>query len=238
MFAAGVTCSDCHEPHAAKLRVSGDGICLQCQAADKYEVATHSHHDNITPKVECVSCHMPTHIHMKIDKRHDHSLRIPRPDLSVKVGTPNACNDCHADKSAQWAADIIEHWHGPLRRGFQNYAEAFSASWTNRGDAAALLATVAASPATPAIARASALGALHGRVSPANIELAGKGLRDPDPLVRIGALDMLEGLAGDRIWPLVSPLLSASSRGVRVRAVSVLASVPNGNQPASDPAAF
>ena len=238
MFAAGVTCGDCHEPHSAKLRVSGDSVCLQCHAADKYEVAAHTHHDNVAPKVGCASCHMPVHTYMVIDKRHDHSLRIPRPDISVKLGTPNACNNCHADKTAQWAADTIEHWHGPGRSSFQNYAEAFSASWSDRADAAALLALVATNPTTPAIARASALSELHGRVSAANIELARKGLADPDPMVRIGALDMLDGLPGDRIWPIVSPSLSDSSGGVRVRAVSVLASVPTVNQPASDRAAF
>jgi predicted CXXCH cytochrome family protein len=238
MFAAGVTCSDCHEPHAAKLRVSGDSVCLQCHAADKYEAGNHSHHDNMVPKVQCASCHMPVHTYMVIDKRHDHSLRIPRPDLSVKLGTPNACNDCHADKSAQWAADAVERWHGPIRKGFQNYAEAFHASWTDRADAVALLATVAASPATPAIARAGALIELHGRVTPATIDVARRGLRDPDPMVRIGALDMLDDLPGDRIWPIVSPLLTDSSRGVRIRAASVLASVPTANQPAPDQAAF
>jgi predicted CXXCH cytochrome family protein len=238
MFAAGVTCGDCHEPHSAKLRVSGDGVCLQCHAADLYETSLHSQHEAVMPKVGCASCHMPVHTYMVIDKRHDHSLRVPRPDLSVKLGTPNTCNDCHADKSAQWAADAIERWHGPTRKGFQNYAEAFHASWTNRTDAAALLTTVAGSPATPAIARASALSELHGRVSPANIELARKGLGDPDPMVRIGALDMLDGLPGDRIWPFVSPLLSDASGGVRIRAASVLASVPTANQPVSDRAAF
>jgi tetratricopeptide (TPR) repeat protein len=181
---------------------------------------------------------MPVHTYMVIDKRHDHSLRIPRPDLSAKLGTPNACNDCHADKSAQWADEAIERWHGPARKGFQNYADAFQASWTDRSNAAALLAVVAANATTPAIARASALSELHGRVSPANIDLARKGLGDPDPMVRIGALDMLDGLPGDRIWPLVAPLLSDSSRGVRIRAVSVLAAVPTANQPVSDRAAF
>jgi predicted CXXCH cytochrome family protein len=238
MFAAGVTCSDCHEPHAATLRVEGDGVCLQCHASDKYEVASHTHHADVTPKVTCASCHMPVSIYMVIDKRHDHSLRIPRPDLSVKLGTPNACNNCHTDKSVQWAADTVERWHGPNPKGFQTYAEAFHASWTGRPDATALLAAVAASPTTPAIARASALSELHSRVSPANIELARKGLADPDPMVRIGALDMLDGLPGDRIWPLVSPLLSDPSRGVRIRAVSVLAAVPAANQPAPDRPAF
>src|SRR5262249_8905922 len=238
MFAAGVTCSDCHEPHAAKLRAQGDGVCLQCHASDKYEVASHSRHEGVTPQVTCTSCHMPVSTYMVIDKRHDHSLRIPRPDLSVKLGTPNACNNCHSDKSAQWAADAIERWYGPVRKGFQNYAEAFQASWTNRSDATALLAMVAASPTTAAIARASALSELQSRATPANIELARKGLPDDDPMVRIGSLDMLDGLPGNRIWPLVAPLLSDPSRGVRIRAVSVLAAVPTAGQPASDRAAF
>jgi predicted CXXCH cytochrome family protein len=238
MFAAGVTCSDCHEPHAAKLRVSGDGVCLQCHATDRYEVATHHHHEGIAPAVTCASCHMPVRTYMQIDKRHDHSLRIPRPDLSVKLGTPNACNDCHADKSPEWAASTVEQWHGPNRKGFQNYAEAFHASWNGSADAAALLATVVANSATPAIARASALTELQSRVSPANIELARKGVTDPDPQVRIAALDMLDGIAGNRIWPIVSPLLSDSSRGVRIRAVSLLADVSTANQPATDREAF
>ncbi|KRQ14795.1 hypothetical protein AOQ71_12305 [Bradyrhizobium manausense] len=238
MFAAGVTCSDCHEPHAAKLRAPGDGVCLQCHTADKYEVAAHSHHEGVAPKVTCASCHMSVKTYMLIDRRHDHSLRIPRPDISVKLGTPNACNNCHADKSAQWAADAIERWHGPVRHGLQNYVEAFQASWNDQADAASLLALVAASPTTPPIARASALSELRSRVSAANIELARKGLSDPDPMVRVGALDMLDDLPGAQIWRFVSPLLSDSSRGVRVRAVSVLAAAPTASQPFSDRAAF
>lgn len=238
MFAAGVTCSDCHEPHAAKLRLTGDGLCLQCHATDKYEVATHHHHEGVSPAVACASCHMPVRTYMEIDKRHDHSLRIPRPDLSVKLGTPNACNDCHSDKSPQWAASTVEQWFGPNRKGFQNYAEAFHTSWNGSADAAALLAAIAANPATPAIARASALTELHSRVSPANIELARTGVADPDPQVRIAVLDMLEGIAGNRIWPIVSPMLSDSSRGVRIRAASLLADVATANQPAADREAF
>ena len=47
MFAAGVTCSDCHDPHSGKLKVSGDGVCLQCHSSDKYATATHNHHDAV-----------------------------------------------------------------------------------------------------------------------------------------------------------------------------------------------
>src|SRR5262249_16413377 len=82
MFAAGGTCSDCHEPHAAKLRTPGDGVCGQCHEPQKYAAATHSHHEAANPPLACASCHMPARTYMGVDRRHDHSFRIPRPDLS------------------------------------------------------------------------------------------------------------------------------------------------------------
>jgi predicted CXXCH cytochrome family protein len=226
MFAAGVTCSDCHEPHAAKLRVSGDGVCLQCHATDKYEVATHHHHEGVTPAVTCASCHMPASTFMVIDKRHDHGLRIPRPDLAAKLATPNACSGCHTDKSAEWAASTVDRWHGPNRKGFQNYAEAFTAAWSDQPNAANLLAAVAADSTAPAFARAGALTELSSRASPSSINLARKSLSDPDPMVRIAALDMLEAVPVAQVWPLASPLLTDSNRGVRIRAAALLAAVP------------
>ena len=234
MFAAGVTCGDCHDPHSGKLKASDDGVCLRCHVSDKYATAAHNHHDAVKASVVCASCHMPTHTYMVVDLRHDHSLRIPRPDLSVKLGTPNACNDCHTDKSAQWAAAAIESWYGPNRESFQNYAEAFHAAWADQPDAAKLLAAVAADGNAPAFARASALTDLAPSLSPANGNLVRAGLSDPDPMVRIGALDMLESVPAIQIWPLASALLSDPSRGVRIRAVSLLAVVPTANQPLAD----
>jgi predicted CXXCH cytochrome family protein len=234
MFAAGVTCSDCHEPHGAKLRLPGDGVCLQCHSSDKYAAVTHHRHEGVNPALACASCHMPTRTYMVVDQRHDHSLRIPRPDLSAKLGTPNACNDCHTDKSPEWAASAIERWHGPSRKGFQNYAEAFHAAWSDQANAAKLLAAGAADGTAPAIARASALTELASRVSPSNINVARTGLSDPDPMVRIGALDMLDSVPATQIWQLVSPLLSDRSRGVRIRAAALLAVVPTASQPPPD----
>jgi predicted CXXCH cytochrome family protein len=234
MFAAGVTCSDCHDPHSDKLKVSGDGVCLQCHAPERYAAAAHSRHEAVNPPVRCASCHMPTRTYMVVDSRHDHSLRIPRPDLSVKLGTPNACNDCHTDKSAQWASSAIERWYGPNREGFQHYGDAFHAAWSDQADAAALLASVAADRNAPAFARASALTDLAPSLSPSNGNLARAGLSDPDPMLRIGALDMLESVPANRIWPLASPLLSDPSRGVRIRTASLLAVVPTANQPPED----
>jgi predicted CXXCH cytochrome family protein len=234
MFAAGVTCGDCHEPHGAKLRAGGDGVCLQCHAADKYAAVAHHRHETANPALACASCHMPERTYMVVDRRHDHGFRVPRPDLSVKLGTPNACNDCHGDKPAAWAAAAVETWHGPTRKGLQTYAEAFHAAWTDQADAAALLSVVASDRHAPAIARASALSELGSRLSPSTMNLARTGLSDPDPMVRVGALDMLASIPPGQLWPVVSPLLSDSSRGVRIRAVALLAALPTASQPPAD----
>jgi predicted CXXCH cytochrome family protein len=234
MFAAGVTCSDCHEPHAAKLRAEGDNVCLQCHTSATYAAAAHHHHERVTPAITCVSCHMPGRTYMLVDVRHDHSFRVPRPDQSAQLDTPNACNACHSDKSAQWAADAVEAWHGPTRMGFQTYGPAFHAAWGNEPDAEKLLSVVASSANTPGFARAGALTELASRLSAANIKQAQAGLVDPDPMVRIGALDMLAGVPAAQAWPLVAPLLSDPSRGVRIRAVDLLADVPTARVPPAD----
>jgi Flp pilus assembly protein TadD len=233
MHAAGVTCSDCHEPHAAKLRAPGAEVCLACHAPEKYAGTAHSRHAGADAP-DCISCHMRARSYMVVDARHDHGFRVPRPDLSVTLGTPNACNDCHSDKPATWAAAAVEGWYGPQREGFQKYAAAFHAAWSDQADAAALLAAVAADGGTPAFVRASALAELAPRAPPANIALARTGLSDPDPMVRIAALDVLETIPPAQSWPLAAPLLSDSVRGVRIRAASLLAGIPTANQPAAD----
>jgi tetratricopeptide (TPR) repeat protein len=181
---------------------------------------------------------MPTRNYMIVDSRHDHSFRIPRPDLSVKLGTPNACNDCHKDKPAEWAASAVEGWFGPNRKGFQNYAAAFHSAWADQADAAQLLAVVAGDRNAPAIARASALSELSTRATPATLALAKTALADPDPMVRIGALDMVQDVPIDQRWPMASPLLGDPIRGVRIRAASVLSDAPAARLTEADRALF
>jgi tetratricopeptide (TPR) repeat protein len=238
MFAAGVTCSDCHDPHSANLRLPGDKTCLQCHSQEKYAAATHHRHETVSPPLACASCHMPTRKYMVVDKRHDHSFRIPRPDISVKLGTPNACNDCHANKPPEWSAAAIEHWYGPNRKGFQNYAAAFHSAWNDEAEAAKLLAVVAADSNAPAVARASALSELGTRVTPAALNLACAAIRDPDPMVRIGAIDMLENAPPEQKWSIASPFLSDPIRSVRIRAVSILADVSSARLSENDRARF
>ena len=108
MHHAGVTCSDCHEPHRATLRATGNAVCAQCHLPARFDAEGHHHHRPGSEAARCVSCHMPARTYMVVDPRRDHSFRVPRPDLSAALGTPNACTGCHRDRAPQWAADRVE----------------------------------------------------------------------------------------------------------------------------------
>ncbi|QDV68315.1 photosystem I assembly protein Ycf3 [Rosistilla carotiformis] len=99
MYHKGIRCSDCHDPHSLKLKQPGNATCTSCHAhpAGKYDTPSHHRHEPGTAGASCVECHMPETTYMAVDPRRDHSIRIPRPDLSVALGTPNACTGCHVE---------------------------------------------------------------------------------------------------------------------------------------------
>lgn len=99
MHAKGVRCSDCHDPHSVKLKHTGNQVCTSCHQhpAGKYDTPAHHHHLPGGAGAQCVDCHMPSKTYMEIDVRRDHSFRVPRPDQSAKLGTPNACTGCHVN---------------------------------------------------------------------------------------------------------------------------------------------
>jgi predicted CXXCH cytochrome family protein len=223
MFQRGVTCSDCHEPHAAKLRRPGSQVCAGCHAREKYEARAHHFHPAGPGGVDCLGCHMPTTTYMVVHARRDHSLRVPRPDLSVSLGVPNACNRCHADRSAEWAAAQVQSWYGRTGRGLQRYAEAFAAAAAGRADAATLLGAIARDGAQPAIGRASALARLGGLPGPETLKTARTGAKDPHSLVRRAAASAL-GPADPAIRvEVLAPLLADPVRVVRMEAARALA---------------
>jgi predicted CXXCH cytochrome family protein len=119
MYHAGVTCSDCHNPHNRKLRAEGNALCTRCHSPSRFDSPTHQFHKVGSDGSRWVSCHMPSRIYMVVDARRDHSLRIPRPELSTGLGTPNACSNCHQNQSASWAAGWITRWYGGRPKSFQ-----------------------------------------------------------------------------------------------------------------------
>lgn len=225
MFAAGVTCSDCHDPHTQELRVEGNAVCAQCHTPTRYDSADHHFHTVDGEATQCVSCHMPETVYMQVDPRRDHSLRIPRPDRTVSMGVPNACNGCHTDRSPEWAAAAVREWYGDEPDGFQTFAEAFAADEQESPEAPAALAALAANRAQPAVVRASALARLVDDPSLVAFEAARAGLADPDPLARRAALSILEGIPPQQRIAMAAPLLFDPVRIVRQQAAWVLAPV-------------
>ena len=238
MFHAGVTCSDCHEPHSSRLRAQGNGVCAQCHSAQKYDSAAHHFHKAGSAGARCVECHMPTRTYMVVDARRDHSIRIPRPDLSVKLGTPNACTNCHADKPAQWASDSVNKWYGHTPDGFQHFAEALKAGSVGAPSAQQSLEGLVADLEQPAIARATALSMLATFVPSATDAAVHAGVRDDWSLVRRASAHALSNTDPAASSNTLIPLLSDPVRSVRIEAAEVLAGLPANNLPADVGAAF
>ncbi|HHW64347.1 MAG TPA: hypothetical protein GX403_10465 [Rhodocyclaceae bacterium] len=234
MYQAGVACTDCHDPHSGRRRAEGNALCTAChnEAPDRtrfpglqaknYDGPAHHFHSAGQAGSQCVDCHMPSRDYMIVHGRRDHAIRIPRPDLSAKIGVPNACQDCHADRSAEWAAAAITRRLGP-RSHPPHYGEILAAARRGEAGAAQPLHGLAIDLAQPAIVRATAVETLAalGSVAPA-------ALRDPDPVVRAtAAATFATRPAEDRLAHLPA-LLSDPLRAVRIAAARGLADIDEG----------
>ena len=232
MYTAGVTCSDCHDPHRARLRASGNALCSTCHLAEAYEAPAHHHHEQGSAGAECVSCHMPEQTYMGVDLRRDHSMRVPRPDLTVTLGTPNACSQCHDDddRPAAWAADAVTRWYDTERS--PHYGEILARGRQGIPTAGAELADLALDANQPGIVRATALELLRSFAGPAAGAVE-QALLDPDPLVRFGAIRASQAIPPERRFRLVYRMLEDSVKLVRIEAARALAPVPRAMMPQS-----
>jgi predicted CXXCH cytochrome family protein len=223
MYHAGVICSDCHEPHNAKLRAEGNALCAQCHLPTKFDAAGHHHHGPGSTGAQCVNCHMPTKTYMVVDARRDHSIRVPRPDLSVSLGTPNACTQCHAERSSEWAAETIAGWYPHGRQTTLHFGTALHAGRVGSADAEPQLDRVILDQNQPAIARASALPLLAPYATAASEPAIKAAAADASPLVRLAAPRALPSSPPPAVIRTVAPLLSDPVRAVRIEAARALA---------------
>ena len=246
MHQRGVRCTDCHDPHTAELKRPGNATCTLCHqsesspdfptlAAGSYDSEDHHFHSVDSPGSRCVDCHMSSRTYMVVDPRRDHSFRVPRPDLSDELGTPNACTGCHADRSNAWAADEIAKRFPDERAS--HYGEVIAAARKPGAEATTLLARLATDSTEPGIVRATAFSLFNSGGTPVRDALQA-GLADEDALVRIGALRGLGPLSVYERWQLASPLLGDPLLAVRVEAARVLAPALGQGLPQSQRAAL
>jgi tetratricopeptide (TPR) repeat protein len=250
MYQRDVRCSDCHDVHSLKPIKTGNALCLQCHKADDYDTGAHHFHKKtgeagqpiraiggevlfqVGTGAECVGCHMPGRNYMGIDYRPDHSLRLPRPDLSAKIATPDACQRCHFDKSFQWSDETLTKWYGPGRK--DHYGLTIDAGREGRSDAGDDLIRLAADPLYPVIVRATALSLLNaypGKESSRAMELA---LIDNEALIRRTALENMRLSDLKSQIKLIAPLLYDPVKAVRMEAARLLAPTSFRQQLTSD----
>ena len=179
MYRAGVTCSDCHNPHSGDLHTGPDpnDVCAQCHLPTKFATTDHA------PNNDCVSCHMQSEVYMGVDARRDHSFRLP---------------DTESDPN--------------------HYGAAIAAARDGTVDAAASQAAT-----FPAIARATLLSLLQAPFDDGAISALEQAAEDPDPLVRMAALQAVNAAPPELRPMLGTSLLLDPVRVIRVQAAETFA---------------
>lgn len=234
MHLAGVTCSNCHDPHSVELERPGNETCTFCHqasppaafaaagvitGASSYDSADHHLHPDQSEGAQCVACHMPSRTYMGVDDRRDHSFRIPRPDLSQTLGVPEPCTGCHVDQNAEWATEVLAKHFGTENR--EHFARPFAAAEAGVPMADAQLAELVMDAEQPIMVRASALARL-GAYNRGYTMDAIRFARKDEPLLRFAAPLAAASLSADRAWRLLSPLLEDDLRAIRHQTISAL----------------
>ncbi len=242
MHAHGVGCSDCHNPHTITLHKKGNALCLQCHQAVQYDTRKHHFHRQegeagnaildaegkvlfkVGSGAQCVQCHMPGRMYMINDYRPDHSIRIPRPDLSVQLNTPNACNRCHIDKSNEWSAEYTKKWYG-IKQKYQ-FGTTFAAGRKGEPRALSGLLRLVDDPLSPVLVRATALSLL-GRYQSEEVTSAfKKALASEEPLLRWTGCAFFPGYLQSRLAEMIAPLAEDPVKAVRIEAARTLMAIP------------
>ena len=163
---------------------------------------------------------------MVIDPRRDPSIRIPRPDLSVKLGVPNACTRCHTDQNNAWAVDTMHNWYGEIKQDWQDFAITLHEARRGNPAVAPELETLISNQTTPAIVRATLLMELPRYLSATSLPVIQGALQDSDPLVRQATINALSNTNPNLRLKLFFPLLDDSVRAVRLAATRALMDLP------------
>ena len=222
MYHEQVKCTDCHDPHTARLKTIGNKLCMQCHEP-KYDTKGHHFHTVNTEGAECINCHMTGQYYMVNDFRRDHSFRVPRPHLTTETGAPNACNRCHSDKSPQWASKVLGQWYGEKTEA--HYSEILARGRSRSPQQGGELVGLIKDRDVPAIARATAIYYLGETNYLPGLETLFQALADKEPLVRLTAIRTLNPMPQDQLLLYILPLLKDSVRAVRISAANNLADV-------------
>ncbi len=226
MHMAGVSCVDCHDPHTARVPTQSNDLCAKCHLPSKFDVIEHHHHPPDSTGASCINCHMPHRKYMGVDDRRDHSFRIPRPDLSLEMGTPNACNQCHTEQSVEWASENTAFWWGVDVDRKEHYGQVFHRARDNDAGTDEQLLTILRDDKQPPIVRGTAVLYLSRYPTRRAAQGVMEALSDKEPMVRLAAADVLSDMPIEVRTKPALKMLSDPLRSIRIEAGEALADVP------------
>lgn len=138
-----LSCLSCHELHGDDPNMQlgpnmrGPGACVGCHEAQGNDVAAHTHHGPDSPGSDCLNCHMSYTSFGLLRALRSHLIDSPTVQATVQTGRPNACNQCHLDRSLGWAADQLQAWYGTQKPDLDGDSGRLAAGaiWALEGDA-------------------------------------------------------------------------------------------------------
>ncbi|MGF1851042.1 tetratricopeptide repeat protein [Vibrio satsumensis] len=223
MAEKGVTCTNCHDPHTAELKIAEEAVCSQCHIASEYTPEKHTFHESNTEASQCTTCHMPETTYMEVDPRRDHSWHIPRPDISQHIKTPNVCTSCHEDQTDQWADKQIGEWFPDSKyRNQQHFAVAFYADSIGHRGAEDALAYSAQDASLSNIIRASSLERLGGNTGKNTLISLARAVKHDDEMIRLGVVQGSSGFPFTDRWQILEPLLKDPVLSIRSETAGAL----------------
>lgn len=220
MYRNNIACNNCHNSHSLKLRFEGNALCAQCHLPEKFNTPKHHFHTMGTEGAMCINCHMPGKYYMGNDFRRDHSFRVPRPDLSLKYGTPNACAGCHKDKDNEWAWKEFKNLFGAVDS--IHFSDKLVPGVVGEPDGEIGLEDLIKDKSQSDFVRASAVKALSHYNKDGLIDTFISFLNDDSALVRGATLDVLGDINTKEYNTYFLPLLNDPKRTVRIKAFYAL----------------
>lgn len=241
MYHTDIKCNDCHNVHSGARHFEGNQLCFQCHVPDYYGTDKHHFHKNpnedgevylidgkqvnIGEGAQCINCHMPAQYYMGIDFRNDHSIRVPRPDLSKELGTPNACNMCHTDKSVDWSIKYFEEWYGKKHR--PHFGSVFAEARKQNPEVIEELVTIVRDELSPVIVRSTAVNHLASYNDSLAIAVLRESLDSPESMIRHEAVRNYSNSNADEYITDIGPLLNDPVKAIRMQAGLLFSYLPN-----------